>query len=51
MCPAIPTEPAPNVASGLGADSLSRAAAALPEFIAIAIVARAQSNSEAIAKV
>jgi hypothetical protein len=55
MCPAIQTEPAPRVASrvaagvasGLGANSLSRAAA-FPEFIAIAIVARARSKSEAI---
>jgi hypothetical protein len=52
MCPAIQTEPAPRVASrvasGLGANSLSRAAAAFPEFIAIVIVARARSKSEAI---
>jgi hypothetical protein len=50
MCPAIHIEPAPGVAVGLGADSLSRAAIVRPEFIAIAIVVRAQSKSRAIEK-
>jgi hypothetical protein len=50
MCPAIHTEPALHVAAGLGPDSSSRAAVAFPEFITIAIVARPQSKSEAIAK-